>query len=176
MSRKPLYIVDSNVLIQAHRSYYSFDVCPGFWRGLCVHCGGKRIASIDKVLKEVENGANDALKEWATTTVPEEFFKRTEDRQVIKKFAEMVTWVQSSDHFTDPAKAHFANIADGWLVAYAACNDCVVVTLEAENSRTTSKIPIPNLCEEFSVKCANTFQMMRELKMKLALSTKRIRK
>jgi hypothetical protein len=25
------YLIDSDVLIQAHRSYYAFDICSGFW-------------------------------------------------------------------------------------------------------------------------------------------------
>ena len=34
MSPKPPYIIDSDVRIPAKNSYYSFEICPGFWRVL----------------------------------------------------------------------------------------------------------------------------------------------
>ena len=30
----PLFVLDTNVFIQAHRRYYAQDVCPGFWECL----------------------------------------------------------------------------------------------------------------------------------------------
>lgn len=28
------FLVDANVLIAAHRAYYAFELCPGFWESV----------------------------------------------------------------------------------------------------------------------------------------------
>ncbi len=28
------FVLDSNIFIEAHRRYYAFDICPGFWDSL----------------------------------------------------------------------------------------------------------------------------------------------
>ncbi len=37
MNPDSLYIIDSDVLISAKNSYYSFEICPGFWDSLIKH-------------------------------------------------------------------------------------------------------------------------------------------
>lgn len=46
------YLLDSNVLIQAHRMHYPFDVVPGFWNKLIDLSNKELICSIDKVKKK----------------------------------------------------------------------------------------------------------------------------
>ena len=77
-------------------------------------------------------------------------------------------WVQSQDQFSDAAKADFASKADGWLVAYARANSCVVVTQEVLNPDVRRKVPIPNLCEAFDVHWVDTFTMLRNLGVRFA--------
>ena len=49
MSAGKRYILDANVFIQAHQTYYAFDICPGFWLALSRQHEAKRIFSIDKI-------------------------------------------------------------------------------------------------------------------------------
>ena len=72
-------------------------------------------------------------------------------------------WVQSQNQFSDAAKADFASSADGWLVAYARANGCLVVTQEVLNPDVKRKVPIPNLCKAFDVRWIDTFAMFRNL-------------
>ena len=51
----PVYVLDANVLIQAHRLYYAFPICPGFWDCLLQHHQAGRILSIDKVRAQARN-------------------------------------------------------------------------------------------------------------------------
>ena len=38
----PKFLLDSNVLITAHRLYYAFDICPGYWAALKAgHAAGR---------------------------------------------------------------------------------------------------------------------------------------
>ena len=52
----PVYLIDANVLIEAHKRFYGFHICPGFWDCLLKHHGGGRILSIDKVMEEILPG------------------------------------------------------------------------------------------------------------------------
>lgn len=51
-----MYLVDSNVLIEAKNRYYAFDIAPGFWEWLeRAHRTGC-VFSIEKVEEELLRG------------------------------------------------------------------------------------------------------------------------
>jgi len=58
----PVYVLDTNVFVQAHRRHYAFDICPGFWDCLIHHHQTGRIVSIDRVrdLKRTDSGRGKA--------------------------------------------------------------------------------------------------------------------
>jgi hypothetical protein len=70
--------------------------------------------------------------------------------------------------FTDDAKAEFASNADGWLVAYAATYDLILVTHETHEPARRNRVKIPNACEQFGVEWMDTFEMLRQLEVKFA--------
>ena len=72
-------------------------------------------------------------------------------------------WVQNSTQFKKEAKAEFAQVADGWLVAYAKLNNYTVVTREEYSPDIRKKVKIPNVCKEFNVNYVDTFTMLRNL-------------
>ena len=152
MSRTTKFVLDANVFIQANRQYYPFDVCPGFWKALVAHHHGRRVYS---------------------DTVPDAFFEQTADKSVIDKYAEMVAWVQRRAQYNDEAKAEFASVADGWLIAYAACNGLTVVTQEVHNPEIKKRVPIPNVCEKYDVPYINTIELLRDLGVRLVMSVKK---
>ena len=172
MSTAKRYVLDANVLITASQTYYHFDVCPGFWKALITAHESGRVVSIDKVRDEV-TPKNDELKEWATVAVPGTFFKKTDDIAVFRTFGDMQTGVLSQPQFTPTAKTEFATVADGWVMAYAKANDLIVVTHEEFAADAKKKVPMPNVCVEFGVDYVNTFEMLRDLRVKFGL--KRIR-
>jgi PIN domain protein len=59
-----MYIIDSNVLIEAKNRYYAFDLAPGFWERLDRHHRQGVLAGIEQVKSEITMG-NDELSEWA---------------------------------------------------------------------------------------------------------------
>jgi len=87
----------------------------------------------------------------------------------------MVEWVYAESQYQDAAKAEFASVADGWLVAYAKVNRHTVVTHEEYRPESKRRIPIPNVCQEFDVEYVNLFDMLRDLKAKFIASPKRRR-
>lgn len=47
------FVLDTNVLVEAHRRYYAFDIVPSFWRVLIELADKGYIISIDKVKNEL---------------------------------------------------------------------------------------------------------------------------
>lgn len=175
MSGNNQYLLDANVFIEAKNKYYGFSLCPGFWNARLVQHSKNRVFSIDKVRAElVDQG--DELSDWAKDRAPATFFKKTHDQAVIELFGKMAAWVNAQPQFTPAAKADFASVADGWVVAYAKVNGLLVVTHEEFAPEAQKKVPMPNVCLEFDVTYANTFEMLNDLKVKFILSTKRQRR
>jgi hypothetical protein len=156
------YLLDTNVFVQAHRNYYGLDLCPGFWDVLRHFQHQGRLQSLDRVRDEIREG--DALADWIAEA-PDGFFVDTATPDVAAKYAELMAWANAAD-FTAAAKAEFAGVADGWLVAYAAVHDLVIVTHESLEPDRKSRVKIPNACQQFRVEWANTFWMLRELEVK----------
>ena len=178
MSSSKKFLLDANVFIEAHKKYYAFDICSGFWKALERQYRLGTLASIDRIKLELTQGRKkdeepDALSDWANKSAPVGFFKGTTDIAVIKTFGDMAKWVQGSQQFKDPAKQKFADVADGWLIAYAKENGLIVVTHEQYAPEVQNKVPIPNVCIEFGVEFTDTFDMLRELKEEFVLKTKR---
>jgi hypothetical protein len=168
------YVLDSNTFIEAKNRYYSFELCPGFWKALIEQHKAGRVFSIDRILSELAD-QGDQLSDWVEHEVPDTFFKQTQDQAVIGAFRNMVKWVYS-EGFNSGAKAEFASVADGWVIAYAKVNGLTVVSHEKYGLGVKSRVPMPNVCRKFDVPFCNTFEMMEDLGVQLILNTKRSRK
>jgi hypothetical protein len=155
-----IYLLDANVLITAHRSYYAFDICPGFWEAVkAAHAAG-RVYSIQRVLTELRRGT-DALVDWVENELPDGFFLDDSDAGVIAEYAPMMQWVQARDYHP-AAKTKFASDGDGWLIATAKHEGQMLVTHETR-SDAKARVPMPNVCDQFGVRYCNTFEMLRAL-------------
>jgi predicted nucleic acid-binding protein len=156
----PKFLLDANVLIAAHRSYYAFDICPGFWEAVKTGHAAARIFSTQRVLAELRRGG-DALLDWVEAELPEGFFLDDSAASVISEYAPMMQWVQSRDFHTS-AKTKFASDADGWLVAMAKHAGYTLVTHEVRRD-AKAKVPMPNVCDQFGVNYCDTYEMLRAL-------------
>ncbi len=155
------FLLDANVLIEAHRRYYAFDICPGFWDALVLHNTGGRLLSIDRV-RNFELAGNDTLADWAAARTPGQFFAESTDRDIVDSYAEANRWVNAQARFPQNARAEFADSVDGWLIAYAKAKGLTLVTQEVP-ARQGAKIKIPDVCEAMGVRWLNTFGMLRAL-------------
>lgn len=170
------FVLDANVFITAHRNYYPFDLCPGFWECLIRHFLGGKLLSIDKVRDELldtsksEDEEPDALYSWAKDS-PEGLFASSSDQAVVNAFGDVIAWVRHHPQFSRGAKDDFARKADGWLVAYAKAFDLTIVTQEVSNPDIKSRVPIPNVCNHFNVDYLNTFDMLRQLDIRFELAS-----
>ena len=77
MSRTPstVYLLDANVLIDAHNKYYAIDMVPEFWDWLLYSASEGGIAMPLETFEEVRGGADakkDLLNEWLCRDAVEE--------------------------------------------------------------------------------------------------------
>lgn len=162
-----IYIVDSNILIEAYKRNYHLDVVHSFWKKLTELANDGKIISIDRVRSEIYDNREDELKSWCVDNLPVSFFK--DSKEVIREYTSMVAWAQSkSAHFKHSAIADFSELgrADAWLISYALANpqERVLVTQEVSDPRNKTVIKIPDACKENKIRCINTMQMFKELK------------
>ena len=155
------YLLDTNVFVEAHRRYYALDICPGFWAWLLHHQQANRLVSIDRVRTELSTG--DALEQWLKQTAPIDMFVSTQESGVVAHYGEMMTWVQGNAQFLPTAKAEFAQVADGWLAAYAKAHGLVLVTHEEYAAQARKRVPLPSVCKQFGIDYIDTFDMLRQL-------------
>jgi hypothetical protein len=158
------YVLDANVFMQAHRQWYRFCFCQGFWAFLIKQQQDGVLTSIDKVRGEITAG--DALYNWVRTTAPKSLFATTKSTQVAKQYAQIVNWVMTNDHYLPAAKNEFMGEPDGWVMAYAMANELTVVTHEVP-SLEKKKVKMPDVCLHFKIPYCNTFKMLEDLKINL---------
>jgi hypothetical protein len=163
MNRNTVFLLDTNVFIEAAKRYYAFDIAPGFWGALLMHAEAGRIISIDRVFDELARG-KDHLFRWVQNNM-KDYFRSTGERNVLEVYAQLMRWGQRQSHFTSQARREFAEAdnADPWRVAYAKAKGYVLVTLEKNNPGMRRKIPIPSACQAFQVPYMDTFKMLRKL-------------
>lgn len=160
-SSKRLFVLDTNIFVEAHRRYYAMDLCPGFWESVLHFTESGRIVSIDRVLQELRR-QDDALTEWTKTT-PDQLFRTTGIQEIADVYRELMDWVWQETRFRMQAKTDFAMAADGWVAAYAKVHGRVVVTHERRSPQAKRRVPLPDLCDRFQIHCKDTFEMLREL-------------
>lgn len=174
MSSAVKYALDADVLVQAARNYYAFDIAPGFWEALVHHAQDSSIVSIDRVKAEIDRG-NDQLQDWANRDF-HHWFDSTDQDEVVGAYGKVMTWAYSQPQFMDAAKNEFAREenADPWLISYAIANNesdeldkIVVVTQEKFDPHIKRRIKIPNACRAFNIECVDLFHMLRALGVKL---------
>lgn len=164
MSSRPTFLLDADTLITAKNSYYSFGLCPGFWKSLIHAHQDADIRLLDRVQIELLAG-NDDLEEWIRNDVPPTFILGTDAPDVISAYADVMGWVNGRTQYREQARNGFANGADGWLAAYAVARGGIVVTHEQSRPEAKTRVPLPDVCSAFDVTCRDTFFMLDRLRV-----------
>lgn len=161
------YLLDSNTYIQAKNQYYDMGFCPGYWDWLDSKFGSSEVGSIEFIGKELKDG-NDDLAEWSKSRSGH--FIKHDDSETQTIFTDIVNFVMTQD-FNPANRDTFLEKGDPWLIAKAKVLGATLVTHEAVVSPNTKKVKIPNICQEFGVRCISTFDMLRELNPKFMLDS-----
>lgn len=162
----PIFVLDSNFFIEAHRATYPLDVAHGFWNKIKQLAVDGKISSIDKVKNELYDNHEDALKQWCVSNLPQGFFNDT--KTIIPEYSQVVSWANSqSSHYLPGALTEFldADEADAFVIGYALADNAnrIVVTQERSEPNRRNKIKIPEPCDALGVAYCNTIEMFRQL-------------
>ena len=159
-----MYVLDSNVFIEASRRYYGHDFAPAFWTALEANAKAGKVLTIDRVELEL-NKMKDDLSTWMQASF-KTFVKPSNDVNVATVYSGMVGWVVAQPQYLPGAKSEFATVADGWLIAYAKHHGLTLVTHEVLDPHSKKRVPMPNVCQQFGVDYINTFELIRKLNVK----------
>ncbi len=151
-------------LLSRKKGPYAFDIAPGFWKFLEQKISEETIASSVTVYDEFEDyGAEDDLLQWAKQQKGVGFFIDP-DSFVQTVFRQIADYVKNT--YPQHQASKFLDDADPWIIAHAKAYGGRVVTFE--KSAPNSQDPkIPDVGNQFGVKCLNVYQMARELGMSL---------
>ncbi len=156
-----LYLLDSNVLIDANRDYYSMERVPEFWEWL-IDMGTRGFVKIPiEMLEELQEG-RDTLADWAKDSEVISSLLLNEDADVY--FVSQVTDDGYANDLTDDEIEKIGR--DPFLISYALSNNndrCIVTTETSKPKRQRANRHIPDVCNSLNIKCCGTFEFLRLL-------------
>lgn len=152
-----MYLLDSNVFIQAKNLHYGFDICPGFWDWIDAAFADGRVLSIEKVREELEAG-KDGLADWVRRR-PAMF--KSADAGVVASLRQLSVSATSCGRYQAGAVTTFLGAADAYLVAHGAAHQLTVVTHEAPGN-SSRRIKIPDACVGLGVSYCSVYAMLRQ--------------
>jgi hypothetical protein len=152
-----MYLLDSDVFIDAKNRHYGFDIVPAFWDWLVQTHGAGRVFTVERCALEVIAGGDD-LADWMKARSPTFAIKPTADDQAA---LQMVSQWANSAGFRQGAVAQFLAAGDYFLVAQALSLGYTVVTQEEPAPLSQKKIKIPDACQAVGVQWTSPFQMLR---------------
>ena len=147
------YVLDANVFIEAHRRYYSFSFCPGYWDFIKLQFNQQESTSIVKVYNEIVRNV-DALSSWVKTELSRgDFIGTADDASIAQEYTRVSSWVLSSSQYMQHAKENFlaTDAADPWLCAFAVVRGATVVTVETAAPQSKSRVKLPDVLDAFGV-------------------------
>ncbi len=154
------YCLDANVLIQAWQKYYSPKFCPDYWSVLD-ELGKQDIIFIPKMVYDEITRTDDDLSKWLKkSNIPV-----AEIDENVTSFLKIIFAANPShQNLVDNTKNR--SLADPWVIAHAINVNAMVVTKEEKvTAINTSKIKIPNVCDNMGVPWINDFQFIDKLKI-----------
>jgi len=153
-----MYLIDSDVFIDAKNRHYGFDIVPAFWTWIEQQHQAGRVFTVQKVADEVLAGA-DELADWMNAQ-PASFrlSARPEDQPYLRAVSQWAT----SAGYQQAAVATFLQAGDYFLVAQALSRGFAVVTQETPDPVVSKKrIKIPDACNAVGVPWMTPFTMLR---------------
>lgn len=155
-----MYIVDSNVFMQAANSYYAFDLVPPFWTWLEARLGAE-VFTVEPVKLEILK-QDDALSDWLKANDDPSWVLPVDDEATQLEMP-VITQHCVDYGYKTAGIAKFLAGADPWVIARAKRDGWTVVTQELPNPETKKRVKIPDVCNNVGVQQIIVFEMLRKL-------------
>lgn len=161
-----LYLLDANVLITAHNSYYPINRVPEFWDWLLHQAEHGAVRIPTEILEEVRDGTGDAEKDLLYGWLQREEVRRALllDETVSPAAVQAVIDTGYAPDLNDVEIERMGR--DPFLVAYAltAPTERWVVTNETSSpSRQRANRKLPDVCRMMGANSCNTFALVKAL-------------
>ncbi|SDG01816.1 protein of unknown function [Selenomonas sp. WCT3] len=169
-----MYIMDTNTFITAKNTFYAYDIVPSFWLTLLGMFKTGKVKVIDAVADEIADGKDD-LTEWFGENIKKSaddagrayVIQAKQDGTVLQYYQNIANLIMKNAQYNDAAKEWFLSRADLWLIATGKALNATVVTQEKMPGKGTTKVKIPDICQQVGVKYVNLYDMMRTVGIKI---------
>ena len=155
-----LYLLDTNVLIDANRDYYPLERVPEFWDWLVDRGTRRRVKIPLEMYEEVLAGRDDDLTRWLKDN--RDALRLDEDVD-----AALVARVTATGYAPDLSEEELDRAGrDPFLIAHALRDPArrtVVTTEVSRPKKLRANRHIPDVCRDLDVRCRNTFEFIEEL-------------
>lgn len=154
-----LYLLDTNVFIDANRDYYPIGRVPEFWEWLLYQAARGRTKVPLEIYEEL-TGGTDALARWV-----KDHRRPLLLQEPVRE--DLVAEVTTRGYATDLDDEEVEKMGrDPFLIAYAYAERdrrCVVTNEVSRPKRVRANRHVPDVCNSLGIRCRNTFQYLREL-------------
>lgn len=150
-----LYLLDANILITAHNTYYPMDRVPQFWEWILEQAHADKIKIPVEIYEEIIEGT-DVVAKWVKEHKKVICLVEDVDQHILQD-------VVTNGYAPDLDDTEYEQIKkDPFLVAYACMKpDRCVVTLEVSKpGKKRANRKVPDVCDTFKVKCCDTFKLI----------------
>lgn len=163
-----MFLLDSNIFIEASRTYYSPNISLDFWDWLAAKHLEGQVASIPEVKDEILDGKSGHLTTWVGG-LPQSFWLKP-DQQTVTSMTALSAWTMDpARQYFPAARNDFLSKADYFLVAAAHAGRHVVVTREQPAPDAMKRILIPDSCRAMDVRYADPFSVYEALGLTLTV-------
>ena len=164
-----LYLIDANIIITAHNTYYSTHRVPEFWTWLLHHAKAGSVKMPQEMMDEVKEGTGDAEKDLLHAWLQEDGVKAALglDEEVDLAAVQHVLEAGYAPDLTDVELETIGR--DPFLMAYAlvAPHDrCVVSNEVSKPSAQRANRKVPDVCNQFGLTNCNAMILIRKLDFK----------
>jgi len=154
------YCLDTNFFIEGWNKYYSPDFCNGYW-DIISELGKTGDLFVPEMVRNEINKVDDALKNWFKDR---NYLVKSIDENVQKCLKEI--YAKDSNHHKLVDNTKNRSIADPWVIAHAMAESAVVVTKEEKiTTPGSTKIKIPNVCDNMGIRWIDDFIFIREIQL-----------
>ncbi|MBS0469645.1 MAG: DUF4411 family protein [Proteobacteria bacterium] len=164
-----MHLLDANVLITAHNSYYAIDQVPQFWAWLRQMGDAGHVKMPAEIFDEIKDGGtdeeSDLLYEWISEPANKLALLLNEEPD-----ATLVQQVIEQGYGNDLTDDQLEEIGrDPILIAYGLkdpTNRWIVTTEVSAPSKKKQNRKIPDVCNDFSILWCGPFVMTKKLGFK----------
>lgn len=153
-----MYLLDSNVFIDAKNRYFAFDIVPAFWDWLVGQHQAGNAFTAQAVYDEIVGGGDD-LAAWMKAQPAS--FRLAPGSADSVGLAAVSAWANSVG-FKPAAVSDFLASADYFIVAQALTLGYTVVTHETPDPASRKRVKIPDACSAVSVAWISPYTWLRD--------------